>query len=100
MRSKWSKYPPFYEFLSDDYFDTGRARNSVDLLQSATPHDLWNSEGYLRRVRGIGTKGEMNILQVMKDWKQDVNGTFCQCGEPMLDWYKYCPVCGKERQEK
>lgn len=100
MKSRWSNYPPFYEFLSDEYFDGSRRRdNEKAVLETLSPHELYASyEGYLSsKFRGIGKKGEQNIRSVINDWKPYTKGQFCKCcDEPLLDWYGFCPLCGEE----
>lgn len=103
MASSWSNRPPFYEFLDDEYLKASRSRIWLtEYLEGLSPHELYASdEGYFSsNVRGIGKKGEQNIRQIINEWKPYSKGQFCKCGEPLLDWYQFCPNCGQTYQEE
>jgi len=89
----------FYHFLSDEYFYDRylySSKRDVEALKKMSPHEIYRlSKGDLsKNVRGVGPKGESVIFQLIEKYKPV--GMFCACGEPMLDWYKFCPECGKE----
>ena len=87
----------FYRFLNDNYFyhRYGPWHDS-EALEKMSPHEIYrlNKGDLSKKVRGVGPKGESVIMQIIEEYKPI--GMFCTCGEPMLDWYKFCPECGKE----
>jgi len=88
----------FYRFLDDEYFDrkSWSYRHDVEALKEMTPHEIYRlRKGDLsKNVRGVGPKGESVIFQLIEKYKPI--GMFCPCGEPKLDFYNFCPVCGEE----
>lgn len=89
----------FYDFLNDDYFEARgywTHRYDVEALEKMSPHEIYrlNKGDLSKKVRGVGPKGESVIMQIIEKYKPI--GMFCSCGEPKLDWYKFCPECGKE----
>lgn len=90
-------YDPFYRFLDDDYFDYRTSNNAwraAEPIKEMTPHEIYRlKKGDLsKNLQGVGPKKEAVILQRIEAYKP--HHLFCACGEPLLDWYQYCPVCG------
>ena len=85
----------FYWFLHDDYFDS--KRGIADELYALTPHKLWNDASFIlsKEIRGIGPKGDTNIRKIMECYRDRC--PFCGCGEPILSFYNFCPICGERK---
>ena len=95
---RYTNYDAFHRFLTDEYFD-GRGNDGYRALQpleQMAPHDIYRlKKGDLSRtVRGIGAKREAVILQIIEEYKPV--WAMCSCGEPILEWYQFCPCCSKE----
>lgn len=93
------KYGSFdlYGFLNDEFFDT-YTNNRIALdLREIPPHELYGEFEYFA-PRGCGKKRTAQIVNIVEKYRMFNNKHFCDCGEPYLRWYKFCPVCGKERK--
>ena len=93
----------FYAFLRDSYFEPktfGSKRYDVEALAKMSPHDIYRlQKGDLSKtIRGVGQKSEAVIFQLIDKYKPE--GMFCPCGEPLLKFYRFCPVCGNDFAQK
>ena len=88
----------FYGFLDDEYFDHNHKAYMV-IRETLPPHDLWcDTYNVISNIRGCGKKNTLLIIDIMDKYKRENEKahSFCECEEPLLHWYKYCPTCGKE----
>ena len=96
----------FYDFLYDPYFNQSRCYWVKEALRKLHPHYLWNCPDlvFSDGVSGCGKKTEEAIRQIMEEYREkSINRygkrlNFCDCGEPLLAFYKHCPICGKEAE--
>ena len=88
-----------YGFLSDGFLEnpTIPLNRIVCELKEIPPHELYQD---FRSIapRGCGQKTSTKIIQLAEKYRANNPKHFCECGEPYLHWYKFCPECGKERK--
>ena len=95
-----SEFPgEFYRFLANDFFFERKNKHISEVLENKTPHYIWTSpEGtFSHDIRHVGKKTETVMRQIMQAEK---SGNFCECGEPILNWYEFCPVCGQKVEKE
>lgn len=87
----------FYGFLDNELFENGLGHYIGKHLSYLTPHEIY--DGYsISDIRKCGKKYTMLINAVIDEYRREHSKHFCECGEPLLDWYEFCPCCGKEKQ--
>ena len=69
---------------------------------SLTPHQLYSytEKDFVSYVRGIGKKKAVEIIEARDKRRKEFPHYFCECGEPILLWAKYCPTCGKKLMDE
>lgn len=66
-------------------------------LRLLPPHELYQETNkFVPRLHGYGKKRAALVVEIVERYRRDNPSHFCECGEPFLHWYKYCPTCGKE----
>ena len=70
-------------------------------VASLTPHQLYayTEKEFAAYVRGIGKKKAVTVVEARDKRRKAYPSRFCECGEPLLLWAKYCPTCGKRLTE-
>ena len=88
-----------YGFLRDEFFDLSSRNYNIGVqLREIPPHEIYqDSYKYVSSIRGCGKKTTETIVDIIEKYQRVNSKHFCECGEPYLHWYEFCPSCGKKR---
>ena len=71
-------------------------RTVSKFVRMLPPHELYQETSkIIPLVRGVGKERVAVVVKLVDRYRRDNPSHFCECGEPFLHWYKYCPTCGK-----
>lgn len=96
---RYHRFDP-YGFLQDDFFDESRKNSGIGLyIRGIPPHEVYQETfEWVSGARGCGKKTTAKVVEIIEKYRRNNLKHFCECGEPYLHWYKFCPECGKERK--
>lgn len=92
----WSENTGFYGFAYTKEWDNLEPRTINLVMKSLPPHEIYQETvKFATCAHGFGEKKAALVAEIVDRYRRDNPSHFCECGEPLLHWYKHCPTCGK-----